>query len=336
MADQDLANQVQSLLQQVADLQIQLQALKQEKSQAKVTNPVIGPFSLTPARATQDVIDLSTPAGIKLYKTITTPLQTKFDGSPTKLLSFLDDVEQRASLYGWNDELIFISDQDPVNPQKRNLLLQHRMLSIANVKAHAASYIGTQTRLAQDASMMYEFLRNSLSEGARARLATDASKYTINGTKDGPCYLKTLLSTFYVETRATNYNLRQKMQHLPFTIEYMEYNITAFNHHVQELIRDLASGGETSTDLLVYLFEAYLKVKDKSFLRFIEHKKEDYDDGSKEITVDALLDLALVKYNQLKQSGTWLSKTKIHDHEQVFILLSQLQQETQSSSNSDL
>jgi hypothetical protein len=86
--------------------------------------------------------------GIKLYKAITTPLDTKFDGSSAKLLAFLDDNEQKALRYGWTDHLLSISNQDPVNPQNRNLVQQHRMLTIENVQNHAAAYIGTQTRLA--------------------------------------------------------------------------------------------------------------------------------------------------------------------------------------------
>jgi hypothetical protein len=49
----------------------------------------------------------------------------------------------------------------------------------------------------------------------------------------------------------------------------------------------------------------YLKVKDNVFNQYyIECKKETYDDGSEEITVDALVDMALTKYNQFKQNKT--------------------------------
>lgn len=315
MADADLENQVQLLAQQVAALQAQ--------PAIPAPNPVV-PFALTPARANQDVIDMSLSNGIKLYKAITTPLETKFDGSSGKLLAFLDDLDQKASRYGWTENLLSINDQDPVNPQDRNLLQHHRMLTIENVQAHATTYVGTQTRIAQDASMMYEFLRDSLTEGARARLATDSVKYTINGLRNGPCYLKTLLIKFYVETRATNFHLRQKLQRLPTTIAEMKFDIATFNDHVRELVQDLAAGGETSNDLIVYVFDAYLKVKDNSFMRYIERKKEAYDDGSENVTVEVLMDLALVKYNQLKQSNTWKSKTP--EQEQIFALLAQLKQ----------
>jgi hypothetical protein len=169
---------LQGLINQVANLQAQLNA--QAQVQPPVQAPVpVGPFALTPARANQDVIDLTKTNGIKLYKAITTPLDIKFDGSSNKLLQFLDNVGQKASNYGWNDALLSISNQDAINPQNHNLLRHHRMLSLENVRAHASTYVQTQTRLAQDSSMMYEFLRDSLTSGACARLSTDAGKYLV-------------------------------------------------------------------------------------------------------------------------------------------------------------
>jgi hypothetical protein len=187
---------LQGLIDQVANLQAQLDAQAQVQPPVKAPVPV-GPFALTPARVNQNVIDLTMTNGIKLYKAITMPLEIKFDGSSKKLLQFLDDVGQKASNYGWNDALLSISDQDAVNPQNHNLLRHHRKLSLENVHAHASNYyVQTQTWLAQDSSMMYKFLHDSLTSRACARLSTDAGKYLVNGTEDGPCYLKNLLNKF--------------------------------------------------------------------------------------------------------------------------------------------
>jgi hypothetical protein len=82
---------------------------------------------------------------------------------------------------------------------------------------------------------MYEFLRDS----------TNSAKYTMQDTKDGPCDLKAVIFIkYYVETKATNYHLRQKLQHLPKAIIHLKHDIAAFNDHVRELIQDLADGGE--------------------------------------------------------------------------------------------
>jgi hypothetical protein len=278
---------------------------------------------LTPALATQDVIDMTSSTGIKLYKSIVSPLETKFDGAPTKMMTFLDDVQEKANNCGWNQHLLSVNDGDPTNPQVRNLLVSHRMLSIEAIRAHATAYIGTATRLAQDSRMMYEFLRDSLTDGARASLATETAKYTITGTADGPLYLKTMLIKFYVETKATNYHLRQQLQRLPTKIAELNYNVSDFNDHVKKVLQNLSSGGETSDDLMVNLFEAYLSVNDTAFLRYIERKKDLYDEGLEELTAAALMDAALIKYNSLTLDEKWQAKSA--EEEQIIALTAQLE-----------
>jgi hypothetical protein len=172
--------------------------------------------------------------------------------------------------------------------------------------------------------MMFTFLRDSMTPGVRARMSTDFEKFQIQGHNNGPCYLKALLITkYYVETKATNFHLRQKRQRLTKTMSEMKSDIAMFNEHVQQIVQNLAAGGETSSDLLVNVFDAYLSVQDHAFQRYIEHKKETYYDGSEEITINALMDMALNKYNQLKQDGHWEAKSP--EQEQIVALIAQLQ-----------
>ena len=65
-----------------------------------------------------------------------------------------------------HDGLLIISNQAPVNPQDYNLITHHRVLSLANVHAKALTNIRQQTRTAQNAYWMYEFLCDSLTDGA--------------------------------------------------------------------------------------------------------------------------------------------------------------------------
>jgi hypothetical protein len=53
-------------------------------------------------------------------------------------------------------------------------------------------------------------------------------------------------------------------------------------------------------------------------------KKEAYDNGSEDISVKTLMDIALTKFNQLKQAKMW--KAKSHEQEQVFALIAKLKQ----------
>lgn len=310
---QQLANQQAVLQQQQADLTALLQAQQ----------PAAGPFALTPAQAQHNVIDLSTSSGIKLHKQIVTPLVTLFDGAHNKLMTFLAAVSERATACNWTQTLLNISDQGVPTPRDLNLLSQHRMLSLENVHAHANTYVGQQTRQAQDAAWMYEFLRDSLTEAARSRVALRSSYFTIGGTSDGPSYLKTILMTFYVETNATNFFLREQLHSLPDKIVELKSNIPDFNEYVRETVVDLASGGgEINDDLLVYLFKSYQKVEDHAFQNWITRKREDYDDGRELPTVETLMSHAETKFQQLKLAGKWKAKSPAES--QIIALTAQL------------
>lgn len=331
---QDLQQQLQEQQERIAEQAAQMAALvlqvQQQAAQLQIPVPqqvqVPRPFALTPAQAHQDVIDLSTTAGIKLHRGIVTPLMTKFDGAENRLTSFLNAVTDRAIAANWWNTLLRISNQAPVNPRVLHLITQHRMLSLQNIRAHAATYVGQHTRRAQDASFMYEFLRDSLTEGARTRLALQARHFVIQDFYDGPSYLKVILLTFYVETRATDFHLREKIHALPKKMFELDYDILSFNTHVRETIDQLASGGGESSDLLLCIFKAYAIVPDSDFRRFIQRKRDDYDDGEL-ITVESLMAEAQTKFAQLKQSNKWKAKT--HREEAIVVLAAQLRETTE-------
>ena len=323
--------QLQALQDQLMAQQALIQALQAGQAQAQVPQPLApaivpppGPFALTPALAMPDVVDLSTSTGIKLYKKITEPLETPFDGTPSKLSSFLDNVSQRARDSGWNATILRISNQSVVNPQVYHLVTHHRLLTIENVRANAMTYVGQPIRAAQDAAWMYEFIRDSLTENAKVRLAVEKDKFMINDYPDGPSYLKALLIKFFVETTATNYYLRESLSLLPTKIKDLKSDIAKFNDHVDSIVMNLAAGGETSSDLIVYLFKSYLLVEDKAFNQFILNKKEKFDEGDPTITTQALMDSALNKYNTLRQSKAWKAKTP--EEERLIALTAQLKE----------
>ena len=325
-----------TLEQQILDLQTQIAAqtaqINQQATQIAVQGqaaqgqaappPAQGPFALSPALANRNVIDLLAAPGIKLYKSITAPLDNKFDGSAKELTLFMDELRRKSEESGWNLDLLQVSDRDPITPTNRYLLSLHRLISIEDVQAHAQVYIGTQSRLAQDSEMMYVFLQGSLAKGAKRRMALQHHEYDINGTPDGPCFLKALLSVYFVETMATNFVLREQLIDLPNAMKRYKSDVASFNQYVNEITNNLTAGGESSSDMLVYLFKAYKEVKDTNFLTYMAHKKEAYEDGTLPLTPLTVMSLALTKYNLLKSQQTWLHKTKEED--QLVALTAQL------------
>jgi hypothetical protein len=183
---QDLQALLQQLTQQLMNQQQLLQQQAQQIAALQVQPaPPVSPlaFALMPAMAQDGIINYRDLAGIKLHKAIIAPLlATLYDGTPSKLMAFLDGIKQCATNSGWNQALLSISNQDPANPIQLNLIVSHRMLSLENVRAHVLTYIRQPTRLAQDSFMMYEFLRDLMTDEARIRIAVESAKFEINGT----------------------------------------------------------------------------------------------------------------------------------------------------------
>jgi hypothetical protein len=58
--------------------------------------------------------------------------------------------------------------------------------------------------------------------------------------------------------------------------------------------------GERCDDIMINLFKGYMAASDSEFIWYIKTKKDAYDDGGN-LTSDALMTLALNKYEMLKK-----------------------------------
>ena len=201
---------------------------------------------------------------------------TLYDGSVGALAQFLDEVQCRANDSGWNQDLLTISDWG-MPAMQCHLITTHRHLSLDDVCFHAMQYVGQPTHTAQDAVMMFAFLCDSPTSEVRSQVTLEVERYTINGTANGPCFLKAVLIKFHVEMNATNFHLRTRLITLPKTIITLNKDIALFNSTVQEITKELAAGGQASTDMmLIYLFLEYQEAEDKDFVDFIKHLKMRY------------------------------------------------------------
>ena len=79
-------------------------------------------------------------------------------------------------------------------------------------------------------------------------------------------------------------------------IKTVDSDIEKFNNYVKSLLRDLEARGETTQDLLSNLFKGYKAASDEKFVKYIQSKEDDYDDGDATITATHLMEIALNKY----------------------------------------
>ena len=204
-----------------------------------------------------------------------------------------------------------------------DLLSQHGMLTIAQVHAHVLPYQGFYGRAAHNSQQMYTFLYKSLDFQARMRMSMQEEQYKItvgnNSYYSGPLYLKVLVGIAHIDTRSTTSHLRETMSSLDKYIVTVDYNIETFNQYVASQSSALLARGDTSNDLLVNFFKAYLLVPGVTFTNYIQKQKGDYDDGDDKVTENSLMAKGPIKHKILVKEGKYNVPTK---EEQKIIALS--------------
>ena len=109
-------------------------------------------FALGPGRS-HAVLNFDDPdtgaMATKLYNKAIAPLEAKFDGEADNLAVFLAIVRDRAWRFNWY-RLITVPIDDGT---MRNLLTHYGQVSLDHTRVHAATYVNTPTRDAQDNDM---------------------------------------------------------------------------------------------------------------------------------------------------------------------------------------
>ena len=165
-----------------------------------------------------------------------------------------------------------------------------------------------------------------MTDEAKPMVLSDVAEYTITTTagvqvSNGPCFLKVLIRNTTVDTRSTIFHIRENLNHLEAKMLEVSYDIDAFNLHVTNQVEQLSARGETSSDLLINLFTAFLPVPDKKFVEYIEKQKDKYDEGE-DITTKKLMQVALIKYKDRKRSDMWQAPSP--EEEQIMALTAQV------------
>ena len=156
--------------------------------------------------------------------------------------------------------------------------------------------------------MMYVFLLKSISQEAQSRMVPDDASFrvTAENIPSGPAYLKVLLTEFAAATNATSYHICENLHNLLKKMKSLNNDIERLNTYVKVQLADLAAGGQSTMDLIVFLFTSYLSVKDSEFVEYTKLKKSAYDEsppGANTITLEALMSMAATKQVPSTQTG---------------------------------
>jgi len=283
-------------------------------------------FTLRPALHNNGNIDYATVAVQKLYKQGIEKVQEElFDVEANGVHAFLNALADKAEVVGWSSILNIPKDIAHPNNDLVDLTTNYGEISLVQVRAHASSYVATQTRQAQDSMMLYTCLMASLSKTGKNKITVYKHDYTVpvtGGTMtSGAALLKIIIRECHIDTRATVRQIRSKLMSLPSYLASINQDIPAFNRYVLDLLEQLHARGETTHDLLANLFESYKSVTDKDFVALIKHKENQYDDGE-DIDVHRLMHIAQQKYKTMVGDKTWDVPTK--EQEQIVALEAKL------------
>ena len=85
-------------------------------------------------------------------------------------------------------------------------------------------------------------------------------------------------------------------------METIDFNIELFNKYVKLNYEGLNERGGVCSDIIIYLFKAYLTASKPDFIRYVQLKKIEYDEGT-DFSVEELMTLAFSQYTTIKVNG---------------------------------
>jgi hypothetical protein len=277
-------------------------------------------FSLSPAHASNDVINYGTSDGMKLYNKATKPQTNEYDGSSDFLRLFLAVFEDHADESNWGLNVTVPTANGP-----RELASRYGQITADELRAHVTTFSGTQTRQAQNSSQMLVYLKGSLDDNFKLEVYMNASSYTLAGVESGELFLMEIISLVNADTRATVGYLRESLSMLPAIVAKLNNDIKAINKYINNQVDALNARGESSSDLMTNIFKAYATVQDKDFVRYIDDLKTQYEDGRLNMTADKLMMLGYQKFKNLNLHQTWQAPTQ--EEKNDIVALSTLSEE---------
>jgi hypothetical protein len=248
--------------------------------------------------------------GLKIFNSASMKLQeTPFAGGSRPLKVLLIALSKQGESFSFN---FMVSNQAVRTPADKNLLMQYGVITIENVRARAATYIGQQTRQAQSAVMVQNCIMASMGEEFTVKLVAKEDKYTVAGTTDGFCMLKVLICSQSSKHGPRWQSSTSSCRHCRLCSNpSSKSNITLFNLEVDDMIMSLTALDEGCQDLLMKLFTAYQTASDKDFRDFVRLKESEWENHEiADLELIAFMKQAEGHYKVMTEKVTWAKPTK--------------------------
>ena len=99
---------------------------------------------------------------------------------------------------------------NPEQPPHTCIITNYGQINIDHIRIYETTFISTPTRPAQDTTMLYHRLMNSLSAEALDMITIWKNDYMINKTPSGNLLLKVIIRESHIDTNATESSIRMK------------------------------------------------------------------------------------------------------------------------------
>ena len=221
----------------------------------------------------------------KLYNKAISPIEEKFDDEADNVAVFLASVRDRARRFNWQ-RLITVPIDDG---STRNIVTHYGQVSLENTRTHAATYVNTPTRDAQDNDMFYYFLADSLTNEFRTTVLLYVEVYTVTNIPVASSLLKQIIILTRVDNPAFMMHIHEMLIESKRKLVTMKGNITEFNQWVCKQMGRLHACEQEAVDLLYYLWKAYKAAPDEDFVTYIKDLKRQCDDRRTTFTAEDLM-----------------------------------------------
>jgi len=137
-------------------------------------------------------------------------------------------------VYGWENILNILVNTAVQARLTHSLLTHYGQVTLQQVKEHAATYLNTQTRAAQNNLLLYMCLAASIAPETKAKAMIFHQDYHEGQTPISTAYLKILIREANVNTRSTIVHIWAKLSALDLYILTIGCDITKFNTYVKD------------------------------------------------------------------------------------------------------
>ena len=175
----------------------------------------------------------------------------------------------------------------------RKLIPEYGRLTMKNIEANIQNFIGQQSRQSKNSVQLFHCITNSMTEAAHLKILEESNKYMEDETPVGELLLKLMMQKTFINTGATYTHRIENLTNLDTYISKVNSDIDNFNQYVKVTVGGLKARGQCTYDLMINLLKAYQVASDGKFVRYINTKRDQYDNRYN-ISTDELMNSALI------------------------------------------